>query len=202
MRLVGILLALTGWYAPAGYRNCEVSCATDGVCPDGFACDPVDQRCHVPGSTTCGDMPPDQGKVEDCVDLVGLARAYCPPKPVATMRVLDTSGSLSTDGDQCSDVLTQTDGPPICVIAATTVRVAASVNPKGTRPLLIVALDTLSVEKPIDVSEGGAGDAVPSMPACFVGVAQRLIASTTGSGGGGGGGFASPGGRGGAIVGG
>jgi hypothetical protein len=204
VRLAGVIAVLAACYSPASYRDCEISCAASGVCPDGFTCDPTDGMCRSPGSDTCSDVPPPDEMVDTCVDLTLLGIKYCPPAPVAALRVLDLSGSFDTDGAGCSDVLLQADGQAVCVVAGTSVRVAAEIQPKGTRPLLIVALDALIVERKIDVSQGGAGDVLESSTSlrCEIGIANQGIAGTTGSGGGGGGGFAGPGGRGGAIIGG
>ncbi|HEY5944758.1 MAG TPA: hypothetical protein VIV40_04675 [Kofleriaceae bacterium] len=57
------MLSLAGCYAP-NYGNGELACATDGTCPEGLTCNPIDHRCYKDGSgptadASSADAPPD-----------------------------------------------------------------------------------------------------------------------------------------------
>jgi hypothetical protein len=99
---------------------------------------------------------------------------------------------FNTDvGASCTGgVVTQTDGPDICVVRAKTVRVGGSLTVTGTRALALVADNSLLVEGVIDVAATGE----LSGPG---GGFRTSGGASTSTSGGGGAGFATAGGAGG-----
>lgn len=128
--------------------------------------------------------------------------AAAPPEtlPPALEISIDT-GSGARMGD-CQSVVSQADpgGTEVCVIAATTIDLDGALVVRGARPLVLIAVRTLNVSGPIDVSShrrpidaigGGA-----SFNTCS-GIAQNGENGTPGGAGGAGGSFATKGGDGG-----
>ena len=105
--------------------------------------------------------------------------------PDFCLLVVDTA--IDTSGAACTQVVTQSGGPDLCVMAGTQITVNATVNVIGARALVLVATNTITVAGTLDVSSkrtpvrlGAAANF-----ACPTGTAPT--ASANGGGGGGGG---------------
>lgn len=126
----------------------------------------------------------------------GLA-PVCLTSPAMGTRTLDAAIDTDTAGT-CSDVIAQTGGPELCVIAAAQISVSATVTVTGSRPLVLLATDTIAVPGVLDVSSRrtparvGAG---ANFSGCGAGTAP--LNTTSGAGGGAGGTFSLQGARGG-----
>jgi hypothetical protein len=124
-------------------------------------------------------------------------------KTLPTRPVTLPSGAAAfttTATGNCTQIDSQTNGPELCVVAGTTVTVSGSFVATGTRPLVIVALDTLTVAAggSIDVSSTTATNRIGAGAQTGTCTAPgRGANSGGGAGGGGGGGFGSAGGIGG-----
>lgn len=126
----------------------------------------------------------------------GLAPVCLTSAPMGA-RTLDVA--IDTDAmGTCSDVIAQVGGPELCVIAATQITVSASVTVTGSRPLMLLATETITVDGVLDVSSRrsparvGAG---ANFTACGAGTAP--LNTTNGAGGGAGGTFGAAGATGG-----
>lgn len=128
----------------------------------------------------------------------GLA-PVCLTSPAMGARTLDAP--IDTDAmGTCSDVVAQTTAgaPELCVIAATQISVSATVTVIGSRPLMLLATESITIGGVLDVSSRrsparlGAG---ANFTGCIAGTAPLNTAS--GAGGGAGGTFATRGANGG-----
>jgi len=121
----------------------------------------------------------------------GVLAPYCDPidmmTPVVSLSSMDT-------GVNCPQVFQpSTGGGEVCVITGSSIDVDASIiaSITGPRPLMLVALDTITVSGVIDVSsrlrgQVGAG----ALDMCAAGAGASM---NSGGGGGGGGGFGGDG---------
>ena len=165
----------------------------DGQCPDGRRygelSGPFSQQCVGTPPPVDGDVPqPEAGEV--CFgDPTGFARpcfAMPPDLPVT----LD--GAVNTDGAMCATV----SNTLACVIAGTTVTIplGATVTVTGTKPLVLLATQTLTIDGTLDVASKIVGDQVGAAAndaGCNAGTAPGAL------GGGAGGSFGAAGGNGG-----
>ncbi|NVB81232.1 MAG: hypothetical protein HOV81_22745, partial [Kofleriaceae bacterium] len=100
------------------------------------------------------------------------------------------TGAIDTAGMACTQVVAQTGGPELCVIAATqiTIDAASTITATGARPLVFVATDTITIAGTLDVSSKrsparvGAGG---NSSACTA--SANGTGNANGGGGGGGG---------------
>jgi len=117
------------------------------------------------------------------------------------------AGTIDTDADSRCETIVQSGGPPLCVIAARSIRITGTVVAKGAKPIVFFAQDSLVIDAgaAIDVSsrngtiltrrEGAGANAA----ACGVanGGTNQPTAGMGGAGGGHGGSFGGRGGAGG-----
>jgi len=138
--------------------------------------------------------PPPDGVACYGTGLVSVCLAQPPP----TTLTISTPTTVMTDVDaSCTQIVAQAGEPAMCVIAAGTIMLDAQVIGAGTRPLVLVAVTTLSVNQTLDVSshDGGTVGAGANATEC---VAPNQPEGDTGGGGGGAGGsFGGKGGDGG-----
>ena len=123
--------------------------------------------------------------------------------PSAPTTPLTLPGSINTDGGQC--LATQPVGwtaqaqPPACFMVGSTITAAGTTTVQGSRPLVLVAADTITVSSLLDVASHRGGNKGPAAPA-----GQCMAFPTIppdnfgGSGGGAGASFLTAGGNGGA----
>jgi hypothetical protein len=99
----------------------------------------------------------------------------------------------------CTQVVPQTGGPPLCVIAGRSVMVSGALVAIGVRPLVLIGTETVAIQGTLDASSKQAGarrGAGGSTGACSTLVIAGLN-DTGGAGGGAGGGLGTAGGSGG-----
>jgi hypothetical protein len=129
-------------------------------------------------------------------NLINICLTRLPPGPVT----LSGASTLDTSMDSsCTQIVSQTGGPSLCVIAGTSVTVSGSLTATGARPLVLIGVDTVSVPGVLDASSArvtgrrGAGANPVGCP--VMSVAGQF--DTRGGGGGAGGSFGTGGGNGG-----
>lgn len=203
--------------------------------PAGGPCDPsqadscpLDQHCVAQGSGgTCAldgtkDSPdPGSGDTPPCLgnNLLGkLCLSAAPAGPVSLSANINTA---STDGN-CTEIHSQPGGPPLCIVAGTTITVPANATLRGiglippgstasgSNALVLFATESITIAGAIDVSShsgealNGAtvvGAGARTAPGCLAVGIDGTNGLTNGNGddrGGGGGAGGSFGGLGGA----
>ncbi len=194
-------------------------CETDAQCsggPSGGRCelltgfcsfaDPACNSGHRYGSSSgglsdvcVGDEPPGDGSVDSSIDSPPALPCFGTPL-VACLTTLPSQAlalpaAINTMTD-CQQVLPQTNGPELCVIAGTSVTVPATTRVTGPRGLVVVSTSTITVDGSLDASSTalvpGGGANPSSCPAAGTGSSDA-----GGGAGGAGGGFATQGGDGG-----
>jgi hypothetical protein len=80
----------------------------------------------------------------------GLA-TICLTTPPSGDYTVSTPTTVATD-TQCTQVVAQSGGPELCVIAGIHIDISSTLDATGTRPLVLVATTSLAVEGKIDVS--------------------------------------------------
>jgi hypothetical protein len=108
---------------------------------------------------------------------------------------ITTASSIDTDSALCTSTIS--GGEKYCVVAATNITITATLRATGTKPLVLIATDTILTTGLIDVEGGGAGSN-PSV--CTTGTPATGRGGRAGGsfiGLGGAGGFGSDGGAGG-----
>jgi hypothetical protein len=185
-------------------------CSQDHQCPSGLTCDLLQDVCVEPGgvtiapdardidasSTTSPDAPPDARVCFGTAPFtICLASAPTTPVMLASATPVDTTTST-----MC--VATMSGAASYCVIAGTTISVDMKLRATGSKPLVLLASDTITVNATIDVAsrrgtspETGAG-ADPQAPSCAAGTAPGAGGGQ--GAGGAGGSFIGLGGSGGA----
>ena len=143
----------------------------------------------------CHDPEPSAGESAcfgNGIVHVCLEAALTVPLMISKRRLLDTDSS-----PMCVPVL---NGKNYCVIAGTTIAVDARLRATGSRPLVLIASDSISVTALIDVGSSGASD--PEIGAGAEPVSCPGTNARPGvAGGGAGGSFVAEGGAGGASSG-
>jgi hypothetical protein len=177
-RFTALLFGLGACFSPAPLTGTP---CPDGSCPDGLACSAVTQTCELPG------------EVEHNGTCIGTDLELCPETVIGVL-VFDQPTTIDTDG-AC---LPSTD-PDICLIAGRNVSVSSRLRAKGSRPLVVLALETLvvDVDGTIDVASHGVERGAGAQPAAC----SSSEAADMGDGGAGGS-FAGRGGAGGICDGG
>jgi hypothetical protein len=166
------------------------------------------------------DPSVEDGSVEDIDAPLADARPDAPPNSVCFGTALYVecfpSGSLPTNTDvltagqidtsnaaSCTKLVTQANGPELCVRTAATITISGYMRFKGSRPLVMVAVDSITITATgtLDVSsfrgDVGAGGNTGTCAAAGNGTADTSASANAGAGGAGGGGFGTPGGSGG-----
>ena len=150
-------------YRPADERACQVSCVYGdpdrAVCPGSLTCG-EDNLCFE--GTQCGDSP-DAGGIdaETDADILPVCLQTAVSNMVCPLAFHPGTFTLRTDLDtnndtHCDEVL-PLKGLFVCMIAADNIRIDGVVAARGSRPLLLIARDTITVSGTLDLSKGGAG---------------------------------------------
>lgn len=204
-----VVAVLSGCYSPATERPCKVRCAGGSAapCPGDQEC-MSDFLCHAPGDPTC--PPPEiDAPLADValIDLPATGPPYCFGSDRGLLKfcsdaVANEPQNFSTTIDtgiaaNCND-RPLSGGIELCVIYASTITITGTVRVVGSRPLVLVAVQTIDVVGHLDAGSrrlGGSGAGAGS-GAC------PPATPPTGMGGGAGGTFRGQGGSGGAASGG
>lgn len=212
----GIAL-LAGCYRPATEAACSVHCTMNTGCPGDQMCG-ASGWCHPPGADICD--PTDDARVFDdaplgdstIVDLALIDIGGGPPYVFGTGIFTLSQNILPTNDVVLPTLINTTNptactvhqpplGPEVCLIYARTIRdTNGAVRAEGTRPLVLVASETIDLLHGIDAASHvggvpGAG-AFPGDCGLFV---NPLPATGGGAGGAAGGSFQGQGGTGGAA---
>ena len=178
------MASLAGCYGRGSFvcesnDQCSVS-GIDGICQPNHACSFADGTCTSgqrygdsagTSSGACvGDTPidastPSEGPVDGQECFGGPLRVCRHPPPDQTLALPAT---IDTDDDcQFTFDQTATGGPTLCGFAATTITIDDTVA-TGSRGLLLVASDSITITGTLDISStrNGATGAGADSPAC------------------------------------
>jgi len=129
--------------------------------------------------------PPVDGPPGTICYGTGLVSVCFPAAPTGSM---SPTGPFDTDGTGCTVVAGQTAGPELCVLAAAQLTVTGSFVATGTRALVLIGAETVSVSGTIDVSSKQSGQrGAGSNPSTCTSAAHAAGPGRADSGGGGGG---------------
>lgn len=129
----------------------------------------------------------------DSLTCFGALKSICFTSPPSG--TINLSGTISTTTDVRCVNYPQSGGPDLCVISGATVNVATT-SVQGNRPLVLVAMTTITVSGELDASSSAVGTvgAGANSAGCSVTTGGT---QSSGGGGGGGGGLGAVGGGGG-----
>src|SRR5262245_13078712 len=142
----------------------------------------------------CGDNLPPPGL--DAPPCIGTLLFVCPERRELTPLVIDNE-LIATDADPRCEPFHQDNGPQLCVIFGSTIDIG-QLAVTGTKPLVIVARDTLRISNTVDVSSRRNSITGPGANDINCDPSLLGTANPTGGGGGAGGSFGARGGVGGA----
>ena len=151
----------------------------------------------------------------DAATCFGTFVEVCLTTLPTTDTSIDTATTIDTDTG-CTQVVAQTSGPDLCVVAARTFHINAALQANGSRPLVLVATDSVDILaaglvdvgsfkliSTTSVSEVVGAGAASGAALCgnpTNGGADGSLFGTAGGGGGAGGSFGGAGGKGGRGV--
>lgn len=200
MRVLGVfVLGAAACYAPDPQPGAP--CA-DGACPTGLVCAPLTQTCERPGGggsggsdvdASTGDAPMRDASMLS-TDASPDARAcfgsglvtICPSSPITTALSITSNTTVDTDASTMCIAYTGDGAGMYCVVAGTTVSIATNrrLRGNGSKPLLVLATDALTVDGTIDVSAGaGANPSTCVAPTAATGAQGGAGGSFQGKGG-------------------
>ena len=161
-----VVAVFAGCYSPATERPCKASCnAADGsaaICPGNQEC-MGDGLCHAPGDPTC--PPPDDvdAPLADLalIDLPMTGPPYCFGSTGGLMRycndtlsteVLTLPSTINTSNAGSCTETPMSGTTQVCVIYAGRILVTNDVRAIGSRPLVLVAVETINVQGTLDAA--------------------------------------------------
>jgi hypothetical protein len=193
---LSICLVLPACFQPHYDRP---ACGPGGQCPDGLTCrGQVCESGSAPDASIDASVdgdPDDPDAAPDAGFCFGSFARICLQSMPSAPLVINTTTTIDTGNSPLCAAMA--GGPDVCVLAATTTAIEATLRATGPKPLVLLASDTvtITVTGSIDVAshrgatpETGAG---ADFGGCPAGVAPGLRA------GGAGGSFMGPGGNGG-----
>ncbi|HEX3483149.1 MAG TPA: hypothetical protein VHT91_49400 [Kofleriaceae bacterium] len=190
-------IALSACYSPnlAGGSPCEL---TTRLCPTG-------QSCIASGGAGAGICMPDRSATTDagtgtssdggtCLGghLLGSVCVSAAPAGPITLTAVGgpiNSGTVAAGG--CTELVPQTGGPALCVIAGTTIDIPAAVTVRafavssnaaatGTNPLVLFATDSITIEGSIDAASHINDTLAGGIPALGAGARTAVGCAVTG----------------------
>jgi hypothetical protein len=203
------VLTLGACYSPTLEPACAVHCdfAAGGPCPDDFEC--LAGGVCAPHGMVCSAAPPDATLVATdgrfCYGQPGGLFRECFNSPPTGTLMTASGSTLQIDTDACGAgvVVAQlaTSASPVCMMALATIEFEGTTTAVGSRPLVLLAADTMTVGAAgeLDASGHGAVHGAGAGAACALG-APPGATGTAASGGGAGGSFQSAGGPGGGDI--
>jgi hypothetical protein len=188
------VIVLSACYSPnlAGGAPCDL---TTRLCPTG-------QTCVASGGG--GVCMPDRGGTPDggtstsdggtCLGghlLGSVCVSTVPAGPVTLTAVGGPVNSGTVAAGSCTEIVTQTGGPALCVIAGTSIDIPAAVMVRGfavsanaaatgTNPLVLFATDSITVEGTIDVASHLNDTLAGGIPALGAGARTAVGCAATG----------------------
>lgn len=160
LRLGSLACLATACYAPVPQPGAP--CAND-VCPTGLVCAAATHTCEladdVPSDAPTDPADPDGSGSASCFGggLVRLCLAVPPSAPLA----ITSNTTIDTDSSPlCAGYTGGPQGVPLCVIASTSVSIAAGqqLRATGSHPLVMVATGSFIINGTIDVRAGAGGN--------------------------------------------
>ena len=161
-------LAAARCYRPGAAESCKVTCnaAAHEACPDNMSCE-ADGLCHAPGDT-CGGGPRPDAISPDAFLPDGSAGAPCfgsnsyvhvcldsmPSGDVNLTTAINTSGTNPTG---CVTATNTIDQQEVCVVVGDSIEVSGIVSATGTRPLVLVATSTITIDNGDKLSVASTG---------------------------------------------
>jgi len=138
------------------------------------------------------DARPDTPSNQTCYGA-GLALVCHDKNTPPTNTYSPSQSPINTSNDNnCTQVLTQPNGPELCVVLAQIVSISNDTRYSGGRPIVLVGTDRVEINGEIDVSQG-AGANTGACSGGAAGVNDTGAGAVAGAGGGGGGGFGDDG---------
>ena len=183
------------------------TCGPADACPPGQGCNHMTGFCEAgdggvdpggDGGVDPGDAMPGGPDAQLCFGsgLVTVCLSSAPNRTVSypTDTLLDTTGSAN-----CTKTMPQAEGPELCILAGTTVTIGGTLTVIGSRALVLVAADSLTVSGAVDASSttGVRRGAAANQGTCAAPNSSVGTDDTGGAGGGGGAGLGTRGGTGG-----
>ena len=197
--------ALVACYRPAFEGPCQFSCTSDVQCPSDQTCG-GNGICHLRDSAECTMLIDAQVPMSDSSDASNCFGhtffSFCLGSPADGPIDLVT-GTLDTDQDTRCRTAPQQQGTDLCVIAAKTIAVSGHVTAIGSKPLVLLGVDSIWVtgSGTIDVSSGWQQTRVAAGsttgPCMTAALPSDDVMAMNGAGGGPGGSYVSSGGAGG-----
>lgn len=153
-----------------------------------------------PEADAAADAPSDADidAPSDSLTCFGTLKSICFTTPPSG--TVNLSGAFNTSSDARCVNYPQSGGPDLCVVSAATIN-AGAMTVQGSKPLVLIATNTINVTGEVDASSSITGSIGPSANGAGCTVTTGG-AQTQGGGGGGGGGFGALGGKGGGGAGG
>jgi hypothetical protein len=157
---------------------------------------PLPPLSGIDAGTNPPDAPPDAPPGAQACFGTGIVRV-CFAAPPPTPLTISAQTTINTDNSSmCATTVSSTSD--YCVIAATSITVDATLRATGTKPLVLIASDAITVNQLIDVGSHRATQTTPEL----IGAGADPAACTPGTpagtrGGGAGGSFTGQGGDGG-----
>jgi hypothetical protein len=222
-------ITLAACYSPtfSGGAPCQLAtnlcpigqtCVSTGGGGDGVCLSDRSGAVDAGGDTTPGDASACAG-MSFTSKLLGSVCLSTAPTTALSLSGSTTVNTANVPTGSCTQLVPQSGGPALCVLAGTTIDIAAGatlravgVNPigstaAGTNPLVLIATQTITISGTLDVSShsnetvGGApalGAGARTTAGCFAtGVDGPAGSGSNGGGGGAGGSFGTVGGLGG-----
>lgn len=196
-------VALVGCYSPTPHAGAR--CA-DGLCPAGLVCSPATDTCEVVAVELDGSMMLADADIDAPVDSASMTTSpdartcwgtgllsICPTTMPTQAVNVTASTTINTNNSTLCVPYSGANASAYCVVAATSVSIAAgkTVRAVGAKPLVILSTSSITVDGTINISDAGAG-ANPGV--CVAG------GTPTSAQGGAGGSFTGAGGAGGGVA--
>lgn len=190
------VIALSACYSPnlAGGSPCDL---TTQLCPTGQTCVASTGRgggiCMPEhgGTPDGGASTPDGGTCLGGHLLGSVCVSTTPAGPITLTAVGGPVNSGTVAAGSCTEIVAQTGGPALCVIAGTTIDIPAAVLVRafavsanaaatGTNPLVLFATDAITVEGTIDVASHLNDTLAGGIPALGAGARTAVGCAVTG----------------------
>jgi hypothetical protein len=151
----------------------------------------------VDASTPDGHVTPPAIDAQLCFGK-GVVQFCLTSAPTADKTLQATS--FNTDGNSCTQTVTQANGPDLCVVAAKNLTVSGTVTATGNRALVLLGTETVTIDGngTVDVSSRSTNPSRRGAAANFAAcpTVGRGTSDSGGAGGGAGGSFGTQGGNG------
>lgn len=193
-------VVLGGCYSPTPPTGAP---CPDGICPSSLVCNAATQTCELadtPRDATADGELADSGTDALTADAnplcfgTGLVSVCLDEPPTTTVTL---AGVLDTTLDATCTAIVPAQGTEYCVIAHAEISIAATVTAIGTRPLVLIGAQRITVAGTLDAASrrmGGILGAGSNPSSCMMGAAPGARAGGPGGsfGGTGGSGGGSP----------